>query len=392
MKATKYLGSLYFAAYAAIGAVLPFLSIYYHGLGLNGSQISALIALHPLADLFLAPLWGGGADRTGRHRNFLLLALTGASVAAFGFSFGRTFPALFLAAASFAGFSTAIIPLLDTIAVQILNDKVRNYGQIRLWGSAGSASFVIAVGFLNDRLGFHLMFAAYICLALLGIAIAFHLPHRSTTLQHTSLQLHQVLGATLAIRKFRSLLVGLTFAGIAAGAGEAFLGILIADVGGTSLHVGLAFALQAIVEIPAMGLTRQVLQRVTPRALFTWSFVGLTGILAMQSWIPLLSVILLAQPLWGAAWVGYWTGSRIEIAEIVPSQIQASAQTLAASVSLGFGSLLGAVLSAVLLEPLGVVTLYRVFTGLSVLGILVFLIYEWRLATRLGVVGSNAKK
>ena len=63
-----YARALYFIYYAAMAAVLPYLTLYYESSGLSGTQIGLLVGLMPLVMLIGAPLWSEFADATGRHR------------------------------------------------------------------------------------------------------------------------------------------------------------------------------------------------------------------------------------------------------------------------------------------------------------------------------------
>jgi hypothetical protein len=50
-----YPAAFYFLYFAALAAFMPFLSIYYQNLGLDGRQIGTLLALPPLVSLFAGP-------------------------------------------------------------------------------------------------------------------------------------------------------------------------------------------------------------------------------------------------------------------------------------------------------------------------------------------------
>lgn len=367
---------LYFVAYAAIGSVLPFLSVYYRTVGLSGSEIGVFAAFNPLATISLVPIWGSLADRTGHHRAFLVVALAISIVAALSIGLAHTFLILCIGSLLFAGSSAAIIPLLDTITLHVLQMHENDYGLTRLWGSLGSGLFVLLIGVLSVKEGINVIFASYMLFATIGIIVTLFLSYTSLSLSLTASSMRQGIGVLFNNIPFRLLLVALIFLGVGMGAGEAFLGILIIDVGGTSFHIGLAFALQALVEIPMMGLTSRILYLMTPRRLFVGSFCALALLLTVAGFIPQLLVVLMIQPLWGLAWAGYWTGSTIEIAKLVPPSLQASAQTLASAATLGLGSMLGALLGGWFLQTVGSVHLYQIIAGTTFLGVLVFLLLE----------------
>jgi nitrate/nitrite transporter NarK len=58
---------LYLTYYASMGALMPYLPVYFHSLGHKGTSIGLLGAVKPLTTLLAAPLWGIISDRSGNH-------------------------------------------------------------------------------------------------------------------------------------------------------------------------------------------------------------------------------------------------------------------------------------------------------------------------------------
>ncbi len=378
MKLERYsLPLLYFAIYAAISSVLPFLSLYYQASGLSGTEIGIFLALNPLAALCLAPFWGDLADRKGLHRPLLLIGVTMSSIATVDIALEHSFLLFSFGVLLFASASAGIIPLLDSMTLHRLQTHMQDYGLVRRWGSLGSGIFVLTIGVLSLFKGIIVIFASYVLCMSIGAAIIVRLSPISSNPPREALPFRQGLRSLLACPPFHRLLAVLIFVGVSVGASEAFFGILITDVGGNSFYVGLAFALQAFVEISAMGLTRRVLDRTTSRRLFAVSFGVLTFLLALAGFAPYLLVVLCLQPLWGLAWAGYWTGATIEIAKLAPVSLQALGQALASAATLGLGSILGSLLGGWLLQTVGSITLYQINAGIALLGIAVFLCLEW---------------
>ncbi len=79
--------SFSFVSFMGTAFVLPFLVLYYQGLGFSGAQIGLLTGLTPLITLFAAPLWTGLADATRRHRLIMsaTLLLGAGTIALFPF-------------------------------------------------------------------------------------------------------------------------------------------------------------------------------------------------------------------------------------------------------------------------------------------------------------------
>src|SRR6266550_3902927 len=73
----------YVSLYAAIGALYPYLPVYYRSLGLDLGAIGLLAAIFSAAGMVGSPLWGAAADRFGRSR-VVLLVPAALGCAAFG--------------------------------------------------------------------------------------------------------------------------------------------------------------------------------------------------------------------------------------------------------------------------------------------------------------------
>ena len=58
---------LYLTYYASLGALMPYLPVYYHSLGHKGTSIGILGAVKPLTTFLAAPVWGIISDRSGNH-------------------------------------------------------------------------------------------------------------------------------------------------------------------------------------------------------------------------------------------------------------------------------------------------------------------------------------
>lgn len=62
---------LYLMYYASLGSLMPYLPVYFHSLGHEGTSIGLLGAVKPLTTFLAAPLWGIISDRSGNHLSTL---------------------------------------------------------------------------------------------------------------------------------------------------------------------------------------------------------------------------------------------------------------------------------------------------------------------------------
>ncbi|MBK6433511.1 MFS transporter [Candidatus Amarolinea dominans] len=102
---------------------MPFLALYYAQNGMSASQIGLLSGLLPLVTLVSAPLWGGLADATQRHRPVLLLAMAGSIVAVAALSQTSGLRWLIPLVILNAFFLAPVIPLVDNTVLTMLGDR-----------------------------------------------------------------------------------------------------------------------------------------------------------------------------------------------------------------------------------------------------------------------------
>ncbi|KAM3576604.1 hypothetical protein VYU27_001591 [Nannochloropsis oceanica] len=127
---------LFLLFYGSLGAVMPYLPVYYHSLGLPDKQIGQLGAITPAVTFVVAPLWGALADQTGRHKDVLLLTFVFSVVSRLLFIWRTTFGWLSILVFCTAVLNAPVRPLLDSSVLNLLEDK-REYGKQRLWGQFG---------------------------------------------------------------------------------------------------------------------------------------------------------------------------------------------------------------------------------------------------------------
>ena len=145
--------AFYFCFYAAGAALMPFLVLYYEILGLSGRQIGFLAGISPLVSLVGAPLWGGLADITRRHKLVWTIAIAGAITMALVLSQVTVFLLLIPVVIIYALFAAPIIPLADNAVMALLGDRKNQYGRQRIWGAVGWGVAAPFIGQLIESRG-----------------------------------------------------------------------------------------------------------------------------------------------------------------------------------------------------------------------------------------------
>jgi MFS family permease len=65
----------YFLYFSSLGALLPYLALYYKQMKLTPSQVGILMGLKPFVEFVCTPFWGAFADRFKKGKSVLLLSL-----------------------------------------------------------------------------------------------------------------------------------------------------------------------------------------------------------------------------------------------------------------------------------------------------------------------------
>ncbi len=138
----------YVLFFMTVGVTLPFMPGYFKTLGFTGAQSGTLLAVGPMFALFMPPLWGQLADRTGKP-GLVLLGSTLGGVVGYGLlARATTFGDALLALGVYATFASSITSLADTLALHHVQQHGGTYAGIRSWGSLGFVLASLPFGFL----------------------------------------------------------------------------------------------------------------------------------------------------------------------------------------------------------------------------------------------------
>jgi MFS-type transporter involved in bile tolerance (Atg22 family) len=141
---------LFLSYYSSLGALMPYLPVYYHSLGHGGQIIGMLGAVKPLTTFLVAPFWGLVADQTQAPFTILkvtfLVSLVGQLLVAASHDYRYIMFMVFLTAL----FNAPVKSLIDSMVMDHINDQSQ-YGRLRLWGQMGFGLGSSAVGVLLNQ-------------------------------------------------------------------------------------------------------------------------------------------------------------------------------------------------------------------------------------------------
>ena len=165
------LAALYAALFLLFGIQMPFFPVWLEAKNVDAKLIGIILAVPMVARVLAIPLVTREVDRRDAVRHALVIASL-ASLAGYvlvGLSAGGT--AILITYTLTALFSTPLMPLAETYALNGLLARGRAYGPVRLWGSLAFIVGNFAAGFAADEIPTrHLIWLMVAASGLLAVA------------------------------------------------------------------------------------------------------------------------------------------------------------------------------------------------------------------------------
>jgi PPP family 3-phenylpropionic acid transporter len=287
-----------------------------------------------------------------------------------GLLFARDFATLLAVFVAVNVCHGSLMPMVDAIVVDHLDELGGDYGRLRLWGSAsfivgaaGSAPLVHAWG----------PGVVPILLVLPQLALApvlARLPHGQRG--HAE---HAGAPWTLITPAFAALLAAVFLANASSGAWSGFFALHVRALGLSDSLPGLAFALAVVVEIVLFHAGRRVLLWMAPADLVVIALAVTVVRWAASAIVTSEAAVLLVQ-------LGHvFTYSMLHLASValiirlVPDANATSGQALYGGIGYGLGGAVGIALAGLLVDRLGTVRLFWFEAAIALVG----LVPAWRL-------------
>ena len=264
--------SLFYLFYfAAGGALIPFLNLYYQQIGMSTRQIGVLAALPTVTVLAAGPLWGVTADAFHLHRRSLPLLAFGVMLPVSGLMWAQGFMVLAVLVLLYAAMNASIIPLADNSVLHMLGDAHANYGRLRLWGAVGfgglhgwgrAARPTVRAALHLRRLCTHDEYGRpdrnQVCL---------RLPRRRAAC------LDGICGVLPATPRWLGFMLAMFMGGICMSILNNYFSIFLKSIGAGEGLIGLGVAAAGLSELPVFWLSPLLLRRWGPRPLLMVAFL-----------------------------------------------------------------------------------------------------------------------
>lgn len=155
MTEVSRLKGLFFAYFAYVGILSPYLSLYFSVQGFSVAQIGLLMTVPNVLRIVAPPFWGWLADRSGRADNLLRIStvLTVSCVLLLPLASTTGYAASIALLGLMFFVSAAQVPIGEARTQRLIRGDSGRYGRIRLWGSIGFIGAVALGGPALDLAG-----------------------------------------------------------------------------------------------------------------------------------------------------------------------------------------------------------------------------------------------
>lgn len=349
------LKAVYFVYFAALGAFGTHYFPYLMQQGLDGAAIGVFAAAAPVAMALVPPLWGRWADRRGEATRVLRVALLGAALPMLGLPMLAAPAALFGLVALASVFRSGVVPLLDSATLTFTRAHGGDYGQVRLWGSAGFIAGAVGVGVLADWLGGAAIAWSSFVLCAAAWATAQWLPKAPREATRGSFVADWK--ALLAEPRFRRFLQAGFLNRLGVTTAVTFIPVHYRANGWDYIDLGTYWAVGAGAEIVVFRFASRLR---SPHGL-SLLFWGGTLCLVLQYTLLLVSTdivwIMSVQLLHAFTFGGWYYAGVNYVGHLVPTRLRASGQSMAGAVLFGGAVGIGSLVVGALYERYGMHTI-----------------------------------
>ena len=361
-------GVVYAWQFSAVAVWVAYATLYFQSLGVSLAAIGLLASIPSVVAIVAAPLWGLVADRLGDVRPPYLAGALWAATFGLILAAGPTMPWLVLVVGLLAIGTSGLTPLVDARTIQRLWPDRSRYGQARVFGSVSFMITTVTVGLIVPVIGLSAAFLVYAAaMALAGLSAVLLLGKPTGGLKVGGVGPLAGVGL-LRLPGLGTFFLGSTLAWTANSAALTLLSLRVVDLGGDTSLVGIAWAVNAAVEIPLMIL----FPRIARRYRVEWLIVAGVSVIVLRSilwWvaaapIAFISVTLLS----GASFTLMIVGTTSYIATRVPASLRATAQALFTSTTFAIGSIGGAIIAGQAAQIGGLSAVYPVSALIGLAG------------------------
>lgn len=371
----RRLAGFYFAYYAVVGALMPFLPLYLQWRGFRPSEIGYALGAMAAVRILAPNLWGWFADRSGRRLLVMRISAIGALVVFALLPGVSQLLALCVVLALFSVFWNASLPQLEALTLAHLRGDMGRYARIRAAGSIGFIAAVMGLGALIDLLG-EAVIPGWILVVLAGVlacSLIIHDVPRVVDLAPVS-SLWQVLRR----REVWLLMLVFILVQISHGPYYTFFSLYMEQNGYNKSAIAALWSLGVFCEVALFLFMPNLWRRASLQRLFLLALAATVIRWVLTVLAPgHLPLLILAQVLHLASFGVVHAVIVKLVHQYFPSRMQGQGQALLSSLGYGLGGSLGALIAGQLWETSGPLSIF-VFAAVVSLVALLLALLGWR--------------
>ena len=345
------LSSFYLWYFAFVGAYGPYFALYLQDRGFEPFRIAVLMAVGPVARIFVPNLWGWLADRyRARDRIQRSLALITPFIAV-GLFLHPGFAGMLILLIVWSLFWSGLLPLVEAGTMTVLRARMGVYGRIRLWGSVGFIVVVVAGGYLFDAYGVGLLELVIVALLALTALTVFDLPRdRSRPGRRESGSIRAVLrqpGVT-------GMIVGFFLMQVAHAPYNTFYSIFLVESGYSKMSIGWLWALGVIAEIVLFMWLPQLMRRWRIEQILVACFCFAIIRFLLIAWgVGSVTILVVAQLMHAMTFGAFHAAGVAATHRVFSGEMRSRGQALYSSLGYGAGGAIGTLAAGYAWEILG---------------------------------------
>ncbi|WP_261130707.1 MFS transporter [Bacillus sp. Marseille-Q3570] len=362
----------YFFMFFGYGTLFPLLSVYLkQEVHLTGTQIGAIMSVSPVVMIIAQPIWGVICDYTRKPRAVLIFTLMMSGLVALPFVLMESYLGLIAISITLAIFQSAIVPVSDSITLNYVMAKNKDYGNLRLWGALGFAIAVYVMGNLAETLGLTLIFYCFAGALFICTIFVLSMPKESNSLK---VDLRTGIAKLFKLPKFVLFLLTTFCVFGPIQSNNFYFGLYIQEIGGTLAGVGIAFLLAAGSEAPFMKFSGSWI-----RKLGVEQILIAAALISALRWLfyftePSLLAVYATTIAQGFS-IGLFIPAALQyVREIAPSDVKATAVALYSSMGNGLGSWFSTFVGGIIYDAFSLFAMYLFFGILTTIGLLLLFV------------------
>jgi MFS transporter, PPP family, 3-phenylpropionic acid transporter len=342
--------TFYFLHFAALSSLMPFIVLFYQGLGFSGAEIGLLTGIPPLITLLASPFWTGLADTRGWHKWIMGLGIAMAALIIFLLPSFTGFAIVFTLIIMFNTFLSPVPSLADSATINMLGEDRAKYGRMRLGGTIGWGMFAPVAGALVQHYDLKAAFWSFSAFMLVNFFVSQKFVHGSHEAAGTN---HGGVRVLLTNRRWINFLFLAFLGGLGSFSVASYLFPYMAELGASESTMGIASAIATLTEIPIFFFGNRLVKKFGSHGLLTLALVMFSIRSLIYGLVTTPLMILIVQTFGGMIFPTMWLAGVSYADENAPLGLKSSAQGLFGAMMFGVGSAVAGFGGGLLLESIG---------------------------------------